>query len=763
MNNFQKFTVFFCTGVLSVQWLDVLPAFNYLMVTAIFSLLMFKRLPWLSFFMLGFVWAAGYSLSVQHSQLPSSLEGQEVMVTGQVVGLPIKEARSIRFLLRLDSMVSEASEQTFPRYMRLNWYGRGKYLRSGEKWQFLVKLKRPHGLANPYGFDYEKWLFQQRIGATGYVRQSKNNHRVEKASRWDIGSLRESLKEYLDESLVGSEHLGVVKALVLGDRSDINSAQWDVFRKTGTSHLIAISGLHIGLVSALIFGFVRWLVLRVPRIREQAMRYAIIVSLMGAGLYAGLAGFSVPTQRALIMLSIVMGAVFWQRHYTPFHIISVALVAVLMFDPLAVMSAGFWLSFGAVAVILYSLVGRIGTLNWMGQLFQIQWWVAIGLMPLVLYFFQQVSLVAPLANMLAVPFVSVLVVPLLLFALLVSVLSASIGVLVLSLVDRLIDFMWFFLEFLSNVTFSFFTISSVSIVSCVIAMIGVVLVLLPKGLIPKPLACALFIPLFFPIKSSQLKHAEFELALLDVGQGLSAVIQTTNHVLVFDTGAKYNEKSDLASNVILPYLHGKQVDQLDALVISHADNDHAGGAKTLLANIKVNSLSTSVPEMFIQINARQCQEKVRWVWDGVEFEFLSPSRFKLFKGNDGSCVLKVSSINGSVLLPGDIERSAERSLLQYKAEQLKVDVIVAPHHGSKTSSTLAFIEAVNPRYVLFPVGYKNRFGFPKQEVVERYTKQGVISFDTANHGALTVKFLANKPIEIESYREAHSTFWNWVR
>ncbi|HIG79276.1 MAG TPA: DNA internalization-related competence protein ComEC/Rec2, partial [Cycloclasticus sp.] len=758
----QKFTLLFCAGVLSVQFLDALPEFNYLMVAVLLSLLVFKRAAMLSFFIFGFVWAAAYALSVQQSQLAVSLEGQEVWVTGKVVGLPVKEARSIRFLLQLDSLASKLNDQAYPRIIRLSWYGRGKVVRSGEKWRFLVKLKRPHGLANPHGFDYEKWLFQQRIGATGYVRKSDENQRIERASAWGFGHLRESLKEYLDQSLMASQHIGVIKALVLGDRSEINNTQWDVFRKTGTSHLIAISGLHIGLVSALIFGLVRWLVLRVPCIRERATRSAIIISLLVAGLYAGLAGFSVPTQRALIMLSIVMAAVYWQRHYTPFHIISVALLAVLMLDPLALMSAGFWLSFGAVAVILYGLIGRMGKPDWIRQLLQIQCWVAIGLMPLGLYFFQQVSLVAPVANMLAVPFVSVLVVPLLLFALLMSLFSQFLGVKALLWVDSLIDLMWGVLERLSNLEFAFLAIPSASILSCLIAMLGVVLLLLPKGLMPKPIACGLFIPLLFPMQSGVLKDAEFNLLLLDVGQGLSAVIQTANHTLVFDTGASYSEKSNLASNVILPYLRGEHIRQVDTLVISHGDNDHAGGATTLLANVDVKNISSSVPELFPQVKATRCQEDTRWIWDGVAFEFLSPSRFGLFKGNNASCVLMVSSLNGRVLLPGDIERSAERSLLQYKAEQLKADVIVAPHHGSKTSSSERFIAAVDPDYVLFPVGYRNRFGFPKEQIVSRYSKRGVTSFNTANHGALSVKFLTNQRIEVESYRQAHSKFWNWL-
>jgi len=425
------------------------------------------------------------------------------------------------------------------------------------------------------------------------------------------------------------------------------------------------------------------------------------------------------------------------------------------------MSAGFWLSFGAVAVILYGMTGRVNQVSVMNQLIRTQWVVAIGLMPLVLYFFQQLSIVAPLANALAVPWVSFLVAPLLLFALPMGLLSSFLSTQGLLLVDRLIDYLWLFLSALAEFEFSSLSISSASIWAYIIAMVGVVLMLLPKGLIPKPSAFLLFVPLFFPLKNDPLPEGDFTVMLLDVGQGLAVSIHTASHTMIFDTGAKYSDKSDVASTVIIPYLHGLQTDNLDLLVISHGDNDHAGGAKTLLTTMNVNRTLTSVPELFEDFGAKSCVEGMSWQWDGVDFEFLNPSKFNLFEGNDASCVLKVSSFNGSILLTGDIEKNAERSLLQYLPEKLKADVLIAPHHGSKTSSTERFIDAVAPDYVLFPVGYRNRFNFPKSAVVERYKKRGIKQFDTAIDGALSVKFATNKPIKIEGFRQNNAKFWNW--
>lgn len=761
MNNFQQKVLFFCVGVVSIQLLTTLPAIGYLAFFGVLALVCYKWAKGLSFFVLGFVWAALYALSIQANQLPTILESQEILVIGKVADLPVQGSRSIKFLFDVEALVSPAGSESFPNRIRLSWYERGKELKSGEKWQFLVKLKRPHGLLNPHGFDYEKWLFQQKIGATGYIRKSSDNLRLKQAPWWSIGRWRESLKDYLESALVESEYIGVIKALVLGDRSDISAAQWDVFRKTGTSHLIAISGLHIGLVSALVFAFFHWLGLRLVFLNRGATQYAILASLLAAMLYAALAGFSIPTQRALIMLIVVLGGVYWQRHYKPLHIILVALLAVLMFDPLAPMSAGFWLSFGAVAVILYGAVGRIKKQQRLRQLVGVQCWVTVGLMPMVLYFFQQVSLVSPLANILAVPFVSLAIVPLLMIALLLALLDESLGALVLGLVDALVALLWQFLDALAELEFAALALSNVSLLACLIAMAGVALLLSPKGLLPKSVACLLFLPLLFPIRHEGLGHAEFKLVLLDVGQGLSAVVHTATHTLVFDTGAKYSDESNLATTVIIPYLQGAGVQQLDKLVVSHGDNDHAGGANALLNKLPVRSLLTSVPALFSAHQPKRCEEGSRWTLEGVDFEFLSPSRYNLFEGNNASCVLKVSSVNGSVLLTGDIEKNTERSLSQYKSAQLKSDVLIAPHHGSSTSSGNDFIRDVNPDYVLFPVGYKNRFGFPKESVLERYKEQAVNRFDSARHGAITVRFTNDSFADIKSFRDESSRFWNW--
>ncbi len=761
MKKFQLFTLFFSLGVSSILVWDSLPDNGTLFFTVLLLLLVFKWSPGLSFFIVGFLWAAIYALSIADTRLSKHLEGEDILLEGQIIDLPREGGRSSQFVFQVDRVISPKYQGSFPTKVKLNWYARGVQLRSSEKWRLLVKLKRPHGLANPHGFDYEKFLFQQHIGATGYVRKSADNHRISEASPYYMGYWREALRDRVDQALPNNAHSGVIKALLLGDRGAITQQQWAVFRKTGTSHLIAISGLHIGLVSALVFGLVRWLGLRFRVTSRRILQYAIVIAFMVASLYAALAGFAVPTQRALIMLFVIYAGIYWQRYYSPFHVISLALIAVLFYDPLSIMSAGFWLSFAAVAVILFMLVGRFKRLRLIYQMLRLQLWISMGLLPLVLYFFQQVSLVSPLANVLAVPWVSFAVVPLLLLVSLLGLINDFLAINGLLLVDGLIAYLWLVLQFLADVKYAYLQVPQVSLWACLLALLGAVLALLPKGLLAKPVAYLFFIPLFFPMKTDGLQASEYTLTLLDVGQGLSAVIQTKERTLVFDTGAKYNEKTDLTSTVVLPYLQAQNIEKIDALVISHGDNDHAGGANTMLQSMVVDRVLSSVADQYQGESVQACEQGMSWQWDGVIFEFLSPYSSNLFTGNNASCVLKVSSTNGSVLLPADIEKPMERSLLQYFPDKLKADVLIAPHHGSKTSSTPEFIKAVSPKFVLFPVGYKNRFAFPRPEVLRRYKKQGVETFDSAKDGAISVSFKNYKPLQIEGYRSRYTRFWSW--
>ena len=762
MKNFQIVVGFLLLGVMSLQLYAEIPSTFFLVLISFIAVAVFRFLPLASAFMIGFIWVSIFAIHIQHNQLDESLEGTPLLLAGEVVGLPIQQQYATSFLFKVDRTALPTELVTLPSMLKLNWYGRSNKIRAGEQWQLLVKLKRPHGTSNPHGFDYEKWLFQQHISATGYVKKSADNTRLNVASFTNMSAWRESFRNHLDNLLSDSDYLPIVKALVIGDKSDIKPAQWDVFRKTGTSHLIAISGLHIGLVGALVFGLVRWLLLGIGRFSHWAVPVAVISSVLVACFYAALAGFAIPTQRALIMLCVVMGGVYWQRHMTPFHAVSVALFFVLLIDPISTFSPGFWLSFAAVIIILYGTSKGDDAQSFIRQLIKVQWFVSIGLLPFVVYFFQHVSIVSPIANIIVVPLVSFVVVPLLIIGLLIGLVSNPAEVFVFSLLDKVFDLFWWYLDVLATLPFAQWLMPNTTLWACGLAFVGIALLLLAGRSRRKWLALILLIPMMLPLHQESLPDKVFKLTLLDVGQGLSVVIRTAQHVLVFDTGAKYSDKSDYASTVVLPYLRGEGVKKIDTLVISHADNDHAGGTKTLMNQMPVNEVFTSVPKKFVGIDVEQCVEGKQWEWDGVKFEFIHPSQYGIFKGNNASCVLRIESIYGSVLLPGDIEKNAEQSLIRYSQGKLKSDVLIAPHHGSLTSSTEGFIAAVSPQHVLFPVGYKNRFNFPKQGVVERYNAKNINHYDSATDGALSIVFDDSGELSVVSYRDISKNYWNWT-
>ena len=761
MKNFQIIVVCFLLGVVSLQLYAKVPGAIMLATMGVSAFLFIRWAPYITSFLLGFVWVSISAMNMQQQQLPAALEGVPILLQGKVIGIPVHHSYATQFVFDVDQSVYAGDLAELPRKIKLSWYGQSHAIKAGETWRLLVKLKRPHGTSNPHGFDYEKWLFQHAISATGYVKKSADNSRLQGASWSSLSAWREKFKHHLQQLSADSQHHAIINALVIGDKSGIEHDQWDVFRKTGTSHLIAISGLHIGLLSALVFGFVRWIMLRMPRYSRFAITVSVVSSLVAAGLYAALAGFSVPTQRALIMLIVVMGGIVWQRHYKPSHIISVALLLVLIIDPLSVLSAGFWLSFAAVIIILYGTLGRLGSGGFIVQLLKVQWLVTLGLLPFVMYFFQQVSIVSPLANIIVVPLVSFVIVPLLIIGLLLGVISMSAEGYVFKVLETVFDIFWWYLKLLADMPYSQWLTGTPAIWACVLAMLGLVLLFLPKGLFPKPVAMFFLLPLLVPIKNIGLANEAFKLTLLDVGQGLSAVIQTSAHTLVFDTGAKFSNKADYSATVVLPFLRGEQIDRIDVLVVSHNDNDHAGGVPTILAGFPVGKLFASVPDKYVEVIAESCVVGKSWAWDGVSFEFIHPSEHRLFKGSNGSCVLRVTSGFGSVLLPGDIEKVAEHSLLQYYPNKLKAEVLIAPHHGSKTSSTNEFISAVQPRYVFYPIGYKNRFGFPKLEVINRYSKKRVIGYNSANHGALSILFNRVQPAKVISHRQGTKNYWNW--
>jgi competence protein ComEC len=568
--------------------------------------------------------------------------------------------------------------------------------------------------------------------------------------------VRQTIAEKLDSLPIQSQYIGIIKALTIGDKHDVTQQQWDVFRQTGTVHLLAISGLHIGLVSGLMYFIVLSIGARLSFTSPQ--QFAAISAISVGLFYSALAGFSVPTQRSLLMLTIAMMAITWQRNVTATNTLALALVGVLLLDPLAVLSAGFWLSFLAVMLIVYSLAGRLGRARYGLSAIKIHWVTALGLAPLLLYYFQQISVVSPLSNFFTVPVISFLVVPLCLLGVLLLFFLPTLANQLFVLIDTIIHYLW--LVLIEMVELPYATIQSAlpPFYSVPLALVGVFILLAPKGLPARWLGLVMLLPLSF-VDLIKPDTGQVRFTLLDLGQGLSAVVETSTHTLLFDSGAKYSDRYDMGSAVIIPFLTHRGINEIDTFIISHADNDHIGGAESIIKHTKVKQILSSVPDALAQHAVEQCRAGQSWVWDQVSFEILSPIEGALDGENNNSCVLKVSSNYGSLLLTGDIEKPAEQWLLQSSTEALNSDILIAPHHGSKTSSTRPFLEQVNPQIILVPAGYKNKFSFPHQQVIERYDDLMIPWVNTADRGALIVD-VSSSVLDIKSARSIQGKYWN---
>jgi len=744
----------FLAGLLLVQQFSVLPGSQWLIFVTLVAGIMARLRYWRwLFFVMGMLWAIVFAITRLADRLPESLEGIEIPVKGFIADLPEQDERRTRF----DFIVTE-SAQKLPSKLRLSWYYPDQPIKAGQHWSFVVKLKRPHGSLNPGGFDYERWLFTEGVGATGYIRPSQKPVLLGRDSAWtSIAVWRQSITESLSFILSDRSNIALIKALTIGDGNSITQNQWDVFRKTGTTHLVVISGSHVGLIAGLVYFLVLKLWAWTGVLGWSPQRVAAIAAMFVAVFYAGLAGFSVPTQRSVIMLAIVMLAIILQRNIRPFNTLSVALFAVLVFDPLAVLSAGFWLSFLAVSVIVYAVAGRLGKSGYLSEVIKINWATSVGLAPLLLLFFQQVSLISPLANFIAVPVISLFAVPLSLLAVLVMFVSPLLASKLFMIADTMLQGLWWLLVHLAELPLATISHAPPSIWALAFAIPGILLLLAPIGVPARWLSLVMFLPLVFTAPKKP-DPGNISMTLLDVGQGLSVVVQTANHWLVYDTGAKFSAESDMGQSALLPFLRLQGAGKIDKLIISHGDNDHIGGAASLMRGIPAEQVLTSVPQQLSEYSPVMCATGQSWTWDKVKFTLLSPQH-AFVSENDNSCVLKIQSELGAVMLTGDIEALAESWLIETYGKHLKASVLIAPHHGSKTSSTIGFLQAVKPEYVLIPAGYRNQFGHPHEDVLLRYRQIKAKWLNSADSGAITINMKDGSWV-VQSWREMESKYWN---
>lgn len=770
----QQFTslpdIFWCWALIAIFTLPFLPRF-------ITSTQNIRNIRMLLLFLMGFLWAllrAHWALDVA---LADELQGKDLLVTGVIASIPQEDKHKRRFEFDIEAIKYNKQKIASIGKVRLSWYEkRGERnktinknrvkLKAGQRWQFWLRLKQPHGFMNPGGFDYESWLYQNKIRATGYIRINKKKMQFVKklddqASGYHMHILRQSLYDKLTKMTSETEFGGILVALAMGKRTAITPEQWHVFRATGTSHLVAISGLHIGLLAGFVFFIVRWIW---PYLGSAALivaspRAAAVIALLVAAFYAALSGFAVPAQRALIMLTVVMLSVFLRHKVQSVQILSLALLSVLLIDPVAVLAAGFWLSFTAVVIISIAGSGRLSIDKSWRIWGRLQWRISLALIPLLIFLFQQASLISPLTNLVAIPIVSFLVVPMVLLGTSILSFMPDLAVMIYSLADSILTILWWFLDNLANTAVSEWYGVKPSILSLGVASFGFVLLLTPRGWPAKYLGLFLIIPLLWPQLNSP-EQGEAAITLLDVGQGLAVVVQTSKHALVFDTGPKFSDSFDTGAAVVVPFLRQKNIKKLDMLILSHKDNDHRGGLKSIQAEVKISKLLSSYQET----GSEACRAGQHWVWDGVLFEMLNPMKSMSYrKRNNGSCVLRIVAGKESIFLSADIEKRAEEQLVERDNEKLKSTYLVSPHHGSKTSSSQNFLELVNPDYILIPVGYRNRYRMPHAAVLQRYRDRNIPIIETFKSGAISIvigqKSSSDMPLE---YRKSSQKYWNSI-
>lgn len=754
----------FLLGIVAAQQLPVLPSVFVATLPALTLPALALRLPILrlpGWFAAGFAWALFHAASLLATALPSALEGTDLVVEGTIATVPEVAGRITRFEFRVARLLQgDIPIERPPARIRLNWYDGAPPVAAGEHWRLTVRLKRPRGFANPGGFDYEGWLFRRGVRATGYVRGRAENRRIDGPPAYRLQRVRQEVGAAIATAVGDRPYGGIVVALATGDRQGIAASQWDTFRRTGTSHLVAISGLHIGLVAGLLYLVVRWgwAAAGAPALRWPAQQAGAVAALAGAGVYAALAGFSVPTRRALIMAAVVMAATLARRRRSLSRTLATALLFVLVVDPFAVMDYGFWLSFGAVAAILYAMSARIAPgPRWAGAL-RLHVAVTIGLAPTLVVLFQQLPLASPIANLVAVPWVSLGVVPLVLAGAALVVPFPAAGMALLQTAESLLALLWPFLDALAAPGWLQWTQHAPSPWTIAAAAAGTALILAPHGVPLRALGALWLLPALLAAPPRPAP-GEVWFTLLDVGQGLSAVVRTRDHTLVYDAGARFGPDFDAGAAAVGPWLRSQGIERIDLLVISHADNDHIGGARSLTDAFTVGRILSGEPERVDWRAAEACAAGEAWRWDGVDFRVLGPAPGTGLRRNDASCVLHIEAGDSRILLTGDIEARAEAGLLGAGAD-LRAAIVVAPHHGSRTSSTPAFVAAVAPDLVLFPVGHRNRWGFPHPDVAGRYRAAGAAALDTAAHGAISVRIGADGTIDPpRAYRRDAPRYW----
>jgi competence protein ComEC len=755
--------------------------------------------------LLGFSHAAWVAHQRLSDELSFSDEGRNIEVTGIIAGLPSHTERGVRFAFEVEQV--EPAIVHVPRSITLAWYQSTDEVRSAQRWRFLVRLRRPHGTFNPAGFDTELWMLEQGARATGYVRDGPGDPvpRCLQQTVWRlnpmIDRMRDGLRERLQRELTERRYGGVMVALVMGDQGLIAQSDWILFNRTGISHLVSISGLHITMIAGLAALAAGACWRSSPRLLALAP-VQTVRALAGAGgalAYCLLAGWGVPAQRTFVMLATVALALLLRVRLSAATVLCAAAALVCAWDPWAVMAAGFWLSFGAVACIFLVFSGRVPAQArlhaqaagpaqaagqaqarhlsvWRARLSEglheasrVQAAVTIGLVPLTLVLFQQISLISPLANAVAIPLVSYLVTPLALAGALACCLGEPmlpVAHLLLTAAHGLFELLMELLNGLVQLPFAWIGFAAPPGWTVAAAGAGIAWLLAPAGWPLRWVGAAWLVPaLVWPPERPD--PGALWVTALDVGQGMALVLETTESTLVFDTGPRVSQDADAGARVIVPYLRARGIGRVALLVVSHLDSDHSGGVQSLIAAMKIGRVLTSIDrnhEMLRSVpEVQRCEAGQRATLGALQLTVLNPvaSLYDRPRAttNSKSCVILAQLGATRALLTGDVPAHEEAAMVAAFGSTLGAQLLVAPHHGSRTSSSEGFVSAVHPRWVSVQAGYRSRFGHPHPEVLLRYRKHGAQVVRSDWSGASRWRFAADGSVRLEQWRLDHARYW----
>jgi competence protein ComEC len=752
----SKLFSFIAASFTSLLWTS-LPSIVFTLLLLMCTCLIIRKYQHLGCFLLGIVWMASVGHWQYTLQLSSEQTSQPIQIIGKVSSLVLAE-KNIRFNLKVTQI--EDQHLFFTKTFRLSWREPAWQVQQGQQVTLWVKVKPPHGLANEAGFNYQQWLFSEGINATGYVKSHVENTLLE-----DVKTVRQTL---LNRMLAFPlPHRSWLAALTFGYRGLLQPQDWHLVQKTGVAHLIAISGLHLALVASISYVLIAWivggLISRFNSLHHLNLHnLAMFLTLFPTLAYSALAGFGLPTLRAWLMLFLFSVCFLCNKHLGAKSLILLGLTCFILLFPLSIFGLSFWLSFSAVIIICFvfwrwpvkqrdfSLVAILSAMV------KLQLCLTLLMLPLVAWQFSYISIVSPFVNIIAVPAVTMVLVPICLLGVMCLAFKPDWAFSLFSLADQILSYGLRFLNFALKFDASFFNIPAFPATVWCFVFLFVFCCCLPSFGLNKKYLYLLLLPL--ASHSLPQRSNTWQIDVLDVGQGVAVIISKNKHAIIYDVGASYPSGFNMADSVLLPILQARGLSKVDLVFISHGDNDHGGSLPQLLKGIQVSQILT---------NQDRCQQDFAINWQGLSITALWPDNALNYSDNNGSCVIKVSDKFHSVLLPGDIDKSIEKQLVALYPKQLKADILLAAHHGSNTSSSSEFIQTVAAKYVIFSQGFMNRWRFPRLEVLERFeqlnnnvdTQAKIFTTSDSGQVSFIMEYDLPKPIVVKTFRQDIYPYW----